>query len=123
MLGREWKPPPLLHEGLNVNVLEESLDAALSKISESGKLDSGHGLITYNGVTPATMLRVFRFVWGHVWQAFWHRTKKRVVILPPGALNALVNRTRKELEEANRKTDVRLSTGNIIAAWLFKVCT
>ena len=121
MLGRDWKPPPLLHEGHNVNVLRESLDAALVKVSESGKLDSGHGLITYEGVTPATIQRVYKFSGWHAWQELWHKAKQRIVILPPGAFTALVNRTRKELEAANGKTDVRLSTGDIIVAWFFKV--
>jgi hypothetical protein len=120
MHEREWEPPHVLTEGLNVNVLEEILDAALNQVSEAGRLESGHGLITYRGVTPATTWVAIKFAWWHLWQRLWHRIGSRTIILPSKACTML-NRTRNELE-ASGMTDVRLSTGDIIVAWFFKVC-
>ncbi len=121
MHERGWEPPHALHEGFNVNVLEETLDAALNQVSEAGRLESGHGLITYRGVTPATTWVAIKFVLWHLWQRLWHRIGSRIIILPSQARTTLVNRTRNELE-ASGMTDVRLSTGDIIVAWFFRVC-
>jgi hypothetical protein len=38
MRGREWEAPPVLHEGLNTNMLQESLDVALEQSLGSAKL-------------------------------------------------------------------------------------
>lgn len=119
--GREWEPPHSLHEGYNVNVLQESLEVTLKQVSESGQLDSDHGLIIYRGVTFATRWMVIKFVLWHVWQQLWHRATGRVIVLPSQTCATLVNRTRRELE-ATGITNVRLSTGDIISAWVFKVC-
>lgn len=117
MLGREWEVPLPLHEGLNVNVLQGSLDDALEKsVGGSGSDDT---LVTYNGVTPYTRWMALRFVGWHVWQKWWHGASARVIILPPKAYTALVERTRKEME-ADGKSDVRLSTGDVLVAWFFK---
>jgi hypothetical protein len=51
MLGREWEVPAPLHEGLNVNALQESLDSALDQSLRKGKLESGDALVTYKDVT------------------------------------------------------------------------
>jgi hypothetical protein len=93
MHEREWEPPHVLRECLNVNVLEETLDAALDQVSESGQLDSGHGLITYRGVTPATTWFAIKYALWHVWQRLWHRIGSRIIILPSQACTTLFNRT------------------------------
>jgi hypothetical protein len=55
MLGRVWEVPLPLHEGLDVNVLEESLDNALDQTLGLEKSQSSSGLIAYRSVTPATV--------------------------------------------------------------------
>jgi hypothetical protein len=66
MLGCEWEVPPPIHEGLNVNMLQKSLDNALDKSLGSGKLESGEALVTYKGLTPATIWVAIMFVLWHV---------------------------------------------------------
>jgi hypothetical protein len=121
MHEREWEPPHVLHEGFNVNVLGETLDAALNQVSESGQLDSGHGLITYRDITAATTWVAIKFALWNVWQRLWHGIECRTIIIPSQACTSLVNRTRNGLEVSG-VMDVRLSFGDIIAAWFFKVC-
>ena len=120
MLGQEWEVPTPLHEGLNVNMVQEHLDCALDESLGKGKPESGNALIAYDGITPATPMIVVRFLLWHLWQEWWHRAKCRTVILPQKACLMLVDRTRKEAE-AEGHTDVRLSTGDILVAWFFKV--
>ena len=119
-LGREWETPPPLHKGLNVNKLQESLDVALEQDLSSAKTESGCAPTTYKGVIPATAWMLLMLVWWHIWQRWWHGAGGKIIILPPRAYTALVNQTRKELE-AEGKIDVRLSTGDILVAWFFKV--
>jgi hypothetical protein len=118
MLGREWEAPPFLHEGLNVNVLQESLDVALAESSSQDKVMSIDPSITYRGVTAATTwIAIIFFLW-HLWQQWWHRAKGRVIILPTKAYTSLVNQTRKQLESEGISD---LCTGDVLAAWFFKV--
>ena len=120
MLGREWETPPPLYKGLNVNKLQESLDVALEQDLGSSKTGSGGSSTTYKGVIPGTAWMLIMLVWWHVWQRWWHGARGEIIILPPRVYTALVNRTRKEME-AERKMDIRLSTGDILVAWFFKV--
>jgi hypothetical protein len=113
--GREWDAPSSLHEGLNVNVLQESLDVALRQSSSQGK-----AIGIYRGVTAATTWTVLVFLLWHLWQQWWHRAEGRVIMLPTRAYTSLVKRTRNDLE-AEGMSDVRVSTGDILAAWFFKV--
>lgn len=148
LLGREWEPPRSLpHEGLNVNVLQEALDAAMEsrkqkvmvrvpsyiecshdinerivrQVAESGKSNFSHGFIPYKNLTPATTKMTDNYRWWHIWQKVWHQARSSVVILPLRAVTMLVDRTKKEME-AFGTTDVHLSTGDILIAWFFKVC-
>ena len=117
MLGREWEVPPPLHGGLNVNELQESLDVAFDQSSGTA---SGNMLITYRGVTVVTAWTVIMFFLWHLWQRWWHQAEGRVILLPAKARATLVDRVRKETESSIG--GVRLSTGDILVAWFFKVC-
>jgi hypothetical protein len=120
MLGRDWEVPPSPHEGLNVNVLQESLDVVLNQSSSPGEDRGIDSRVTYRGITAATTWTVVVFFLWHLWQQWWHRAEGRVIILPTKAYSGLVDRTRNDLE-AEGISDVRLSTGDVLAAWFFKV--
>jgi hypothetical protein len=117
MRGREWEAPPLLHEGLNTNMLQESLDVALEQSlgSETGDASANHSV-----VIPGTIWMAIMFVVWHVWQRWWRGARGRVFILPPKAYSTLVDRTRKEME-ADGLIDVHPSISDILTAWFFKV--
>lgn len=122
MLRREWDAPlPSLHEGLNVNALQQLLDIQVHQSSNSGKERNVDFSITYRGVTAATFWTVVVFFLWHLWQQWWHFAEGRVIILPAKAYTSLVDRTRGDLEAEEGLSNVRLSTGDIITAWFFKV--
>ena len=121
MLGQEWEIPAPLHEGLNVNMLQESLDRSLDETLATSKSDHSDAFVPYNGMTFATLWIAIMFLLWHLWQEWWHGAKSRVILLPQKAYSTLVDRTRKEAEAEGYCTDIRLSTGDIIVAWFFKV--
>lgn len=120
MRGREWEAPPLLHEGLNANMLQESLDVALEQSLGSPMPENGDALANYGVVIPGTVWMAIMFVVWHVWQRWWHGARGQVFILPPKACTTLVDQTRKEME-ADGLTDVHPSISDILVAWFFKV--
>ena len=120
MLGREWEVPAPLYKGPNVNLLQESLDTALNDSLSVGEPKSREALVTYKGVTPLTLWAALLFLYWHIWQHLWHGVRHKVIILPSKACTSLVGRTRKEADAAGL-SDIRLSTGDILVAWLFKV--
>lgn len=120
MRGREWEAPPLLQEGLNANILQESLEVALEQSLGSSKPGTSDALVNYSVVVPGTVWMAIMFVVWHVWQRWWHGARRRVFILPPKVSTTLADRTRKEME-ADGLTDVRPSTSDILIAWFFKV--
>lgn len=120
MLGREWETPAPLHKGLNVNVLQQSLDTALEQSLRSDKPEPAVALIKYDGVTAGTIWIAIMFVWWHFWQKWWHGASAKTINLSTKAYTTLVDRTRKDME-ADGNSDVRLSTGDIVVAWFYKV--
>lgn len=118
----EWKIPLHLHEGLNTNKLQESLDVALEQSSNSTEPETRDSWDNCSVVIPGTILMAVTFVLWHVWQRWWHGARAKVFILPPKACAALVDRVRKDIEDSGL-TDVRPSTSDILVAWFFKVNT
>lgn len=123
MLRREWQTPAPLHEGLNPNPLHRALDAVSLQDPSSPDSDADvHSPSMYRGISAASIGTIIFFTLWLLWQQWWPGAEGRIVVLPAAAYTALVDQTRKELEaDSGRMADIRLSTGDILTAWFFKV--
>ncbi|PPQ80703.1 hypothetical protein CVT26_007403 [Gymnopilus dilepis] len=122
-LGRPWSvsPAPLV-PGHNANALETTLDRI-----ENAK-GTGHGSdespasareVEYHSVSVlGPWFILCRIMW-HIWQSIWHRTQSRTILLAPAVCERLVEDTR-EAAALHGMGDVRLSTGDVLAAFLLK---
>ncbi|KDR74481.1 hypothetical protein GALMADRAFT_227535 [Galerina marginata CBS 339.88] len=110
MNGREWMIPPRLVEGMNVNLLEEVL-ARESLVENPSKNDEGHV-----GYTTINLAGFLKLVAGHLIERFWSGAERRIVLMPKTVLNLLV----QEVLRGEQKDVERVTTGDILVAWIFK---
>ena len=112
-LGRPWAvpPPPSLPVHYQ-NALQAALDAAEK---EPGCTDAEYHYME-NVSAWYTLSRSF---W-YIWQNIWHKTENRIIIVPAQVCDRLVRETREAVAQEG-KEDIRLSTGDVLAAWLVKV--
>ena len=116
-LGRSWPIPPLLKPGLNDNELQTFIDKAEMKMKQAGTplpLD-------YKATSIVGLRFLLKFIAWQIWQQRWHKAQRGVALMPPQAYEKLLGDVREALAQEG-KTDVRLSAGNVIIAWIFKVC-
>ena len=116
-LGRSWPIPPPLKPGLNDNKLQTFIDKTESEMKQAGiplPLD-------YKATSVVGKRYVLKFFAWHIWQQRWHQAQRRVARIPPQVCEKLLEDAREALAQEG-KTDVRLSAGNIITAWIYKVC-
>jgi len=58
---------------------------------------------------------IVTFLWWNFWQKVWHKAQSRIILMPPQAYEKLVRDAREAMKREG-KTDVRFSTGDVIAA-------
>ena len=119
MLDKEWDIPPPPHPGLNVNELQAVLEKAIEEEDKKAtETDTNYESVSIVGLGVLLMV----VVW-HVWQWVWHKAERKLVILPPKLYEKLVADARAAVDkESGGQSKVRLSTGDVLSAWIFKVC-
>lgn len=115
LLGQAWRIPEPLHPGYNENMLVASVKRAFLDHPEVGK--QKHYISA--GLVGQWWILLFS-LWSY-WQTLWINAKHRMLIIPPVALLNLVDDTRQILVETTKDSDIHLSKGDIITAFLFKV--
>ncbi|KIM42582.1 hypothetical protein M413DRAFT_70078 [Hebeloma cylindrosporum] len=114
-LGQSWSTPPPLKPGINENKLQTYIDKTVSE-----KKKAGTPLPPDSKATSVVGLRfLLRFLVWQIWQQRWHQAQRAVVLMPPQVYEKLLGDAREALAQEG-KTDVRLSTGNVITAWIYK---
>ena len=116
-LGRPWSIPSSLEPGINENKMQTLIDATETKMREERTpLPADYRATSLVGLGFS-----LTFIKWHIWQQFWHKAQRRMILMPPQAYEKLVRDSREAMTQEG-KTDVRLSTGDVIAAWIYKVC-
>lgn len=114
-LGRPWSIPPSLEPGINGNKMQSLLDKTRDQMEEEGiPLPAD-----YRATSVVGWWFFIMFLWWHIWQQFWHKAQRRMILMPPQVYEKLVRDSREAMKREG-KTDVRLSTGDVIAAWIYK---
>ena len=118
MLGKEWVIPPPLHPGLNVNHLQAVLEKAAEK--EDNKVTGTHA--KYEMVSILGLGTLLTILVRIIWQWVWHEAERKLVIIPPKVYEKVVHDARAAMDqESDGQSKVRLSTGDVLTAWIFKV--
>ena len=116
-LGRPWPIPPPLKPGLNDNKLQTFVDKTKNEMEQAGTPLP----VDYKTTSLVGPRFLLWFLAWHIWQQRWHQARRRVVLMPPQVYDKLLGDTREALSQEG-KTEVRLSAGNVIFAWIYKVC-
>lgn len=116
-LGRAWSIPPSLKPGINENKMQSFIDGTENKMQEEGTSLP----VDYRATSIIGLWFIVTFLWWHFWQKVWHKAQSRMILMPPQAYEKLVRDAREAITQEG-KTDVRLSTGDVITAWAYKVC-
>lgn len=112
-LNKRWAIPPPLNAGHNDNPLQIFLERDLSE-SEHALPDE------YRSVSVFGLWLIIMYIFWHFWQEKWHGAHSRLILLPTSIYEKLVIDARDALAREG-KTSLRLSTGDVLTAWLFKV--
>ncbi|KAF8956400.1 hypothetical protein BDZ97DRAFT_1671698 [Flammula alnicola] len=112
LLGKAWPSPAALHSGLNENPLSVMLKKAALERPEYANKE----VYSVTGLVGFWWILVFS-VWSY-WQMIWHGSGEKMLLIPRQAMDKLVEDTRQGLVDEGG--DVRLSTGDVLAAFLFK---
>ncbi|KAF8907693.1 hypothetical protein CPB84DRAFT_1813506 [Gymnopilus junonius] len=111
--GRPWPVTPVhLVPGDNENALQTTLDSMEENMGAPGRAE-------YHYVDIVGVWYALTYVLWYIWQTIWHKAHSRIVMLPVEACEKLVSDTRQAIA-LQGKEDVRLSTGDVLAAWLLK---
>ncbi|TFK28628.1 hypothetical protein FA15DRAFT_753319 [Coprinopsis marcescibilis] len=111
MQGKEWVPPPLPTEGLHVNPVEEVLEEELARNPQAYRDDCKSYILGGLWAIITFMLFTLKEMW-------WKKADRRIILLPKKAFNYLVDSVR--LSSMDDKRIARLSSGDILAAWIIK---
>ncbi|KAF8959163.1 hypothetical protein BDZ97DRAFT_1667587 [Flammula alnicola] len=110
-LGRPWAIPPTLHAGRNENQMQSFLDRMQENVK---KLPAN-----YRAASVVGLWFIITFMAWHLWQQLWHKARSRLILVPAKAYEKLVRDAREAMVREGKK-DVRLSTGDVLTAWLYK---
>ena len=117
-LSRPWSVSPThLVPGDNENPFQAILDEL-----ENPKRRLDHdelGEVEYHNISVVGPWFVLSYIMWHIWQSIWHGTQSRIVLVPAAVYEKLVDDAR-QAAVLHGLGDVRLSTGDVLAAWLFK---
>ena len=115
-LGRPWPISACqLLPGQIENTFQHALDIAEKKTEDSLGATTVYPYLNPLGAWEAVLLLFLV-----LWQAIWNKAYSCVIMIPGDVCDMLVSETRKSLMLAG-KDDVRLSTGDVLTAWLLKV--
>ena len=116
-LGRSWPIPPPLKPGLNDNKLQTFIDKTKNEMEQAGTPLP----VDYKATSLVGPRFLLWFLAWQIWQQRWHQAHRRVLLMPPQVYDKLLGDTREALSQEG-KTEVQLSAGNVIFAWIYKVC-
>ncbi|KAF8900294.1 hypothetical protein CPB84DRAFT_1680646 [Gymnopilus junonius] len=116
-LGKPWVAPPMPHVGDNENPLQVFLDRA-EKDAASNK-EKLPNPVDYPTLGLGGLWFLLSYILFNLWQQIWHKASMRLVLLPPEAIDHLVNDCRRAKERDGLK-GLDLSSGDILTAWLYK---
>ena len=111
-LGRPWTPPPPMLPIEYDNAFQTALDA--KEKEAAGTLPEYHFMENVNA-----WYTLCKGLW-YFWQRIWHKAQSRLIIVPSRVCDLLVRDAREAIAK-ECKDDVRISTGDVLAAWLLKV--
>ncbi|TFK62283.1 hypothetical protein BDN72DRAFT_827611 [Pluteus cervinus] len=120
MYQRDWDVPPPLQEGLNANPLLEIIEARTKELESGSEKGDGLNSMPYAFFENGGIWQVIRFVWRQFWQERWYGATKKTLVLPACTVKDLVDEVKEELQ--NEGITTRITTGDVIAAWLYKAC-
>lgn len=116
LLGRAWEPPPPPVDAHGGNALESLLNNVMAEQDKGLRPPLKK---TYAGFIVGLWFTLAFLSW-NVWQALWHKTQCKTIIIPEKAYTRLRDRIRDEAALAG-KDQVSISTADVIAALIFKV--
>ncbi|KAF8883455.1 hypothetical protein BD779DRAFT_872480 [Infundibulicybe gibba] len=108
--GSSWEIPQLPSEGLVENPLQEVLNAA-SKVNPAIAPDVGFSILGVKGTLGLV-------AW-HLRERWWRGADRTILILPNKVVEFLVDTTRAKVQ-AECDGSVRVTTGDVLVAWLLK---
>lgn len=118
MRGEDWTVPPLPKSGFSENPLQQALDAHIQAYdSQNGtKPEDYHGFVNL-GVAGA----VKQIAW-HVRERWWNGADRRILLMPKDVFLFLTNTVRAEFSRSSGTGNAnRVTTGDILVAWVLKV--
>lgn len=115
MRHESWQVPPLPIEGVNTNATRVALDNIQSQ--KNVRTDSQECEYSILGITGT-----LKMVAGHIWQKWWSGADRRTLLLPNCVQVSVVDRIRSELNQQENHKE-KVTTGDILVAWLLKVCS
>ncbi|TFK67257.1 hypothetical protein BDN72DRAFT_770884 [Pluteus cervinus] len=114
MYNRDWKVPPLLHEGLNENPLTRDIGERTEALPSKEREHLGR----YKLFIPAGVLAAARAVCWTLWENYWNGATEKTLVLSSKMVNRLVDGVKDEL--IHEGITIRVTTGDILAAWMYK---
>ncbi|KAJ7590751.1 hypothetical protein C8J56DRAFT_933797 [Mycena floridula] len=114
MNGKDWDVPPLPQPGLNENPITT---AAEKERELAGRRGEEYGDAV--GFTTFGITGLISGIGWHLKEKWWNKAQTKIIILPASGLDSLVSSVRSELA-LETKDDVRVSTGDILVAWLMQ---
>ncbi|KAF5315177.1 hypothetical protein D9619_007455 [Psilocybe cf. subviscida] len=115
LLGRDWEPPPLPVDEQNINALESLLTGVMEEQDKGLRPPAKE---TYAGSIVSLWFSIAFLSWT-LWQALWHKTQCRTIIIPEKAYTRLRDNIRDKAALAD-KDQVPISTADVISALIFK---
>lgn len=115
-LNKPWTVSFPLHIGPNENQLQVFLDQTEREMRKREDAIPND----YRAVSVYGLWLVITFMLWNLWQDKWHKARPRLILMPARVYERLVKDARAAIAQEIR-TDIRLSTGDVLTAWLYKV--
>lgn len=115
--GKKWTVPPLPLEypNVNSNPIKECAEEEV-RIQEHR-----HECINYSGMAVLGVSGALKLAAWHVRERWWRGAQRRIILLSKAALKSLVEHVRGSIRKW-RECVEGISTGDVLVAWLLKVC-
>jgi hypothetical protein len=115
--GKEWAPPPMPAEGLNVNQLAEALEVEEKRCEAIPSKE----LQEYKGYSVLGLYKFLKLIGWHLREKWWNGADRRIILLPKDAFAHLVDGVKVALREEGKQAE-QITTGDVLVAWACKVC-
>ncbi|KAJ2914461.1 hypothetical protein MD484_g5926, partial [Candolleomyces efflorescens] len=113
--GKEWVPPALPVEGLNVNELARVLDEEEKRCDASPSKE----LQEYKGYSALGLSGFLKLIAWHLREKWWNGADRRIILLPKSAFAHLVDSVKDALQEEGKQAD-HITSGDVLVAWACK---